>query len=108
MTNKEPPEGLSEKSRKIWLKINRNYELEYEHMILLKVALESLDLMIIARKCIDEQGIQIKQPSGFFRNNPALTVYKDSRNGFLQAWKQLGLPPEENENEVGRPPGGIY
>jgi P27 family predicted phage terminase small subunit len=104
MTAKNPPSNLSHESRVIWLRINRDFILDYQAMVLLKTALEAYDRMSTARKQIDEEGATFTSPTGLIKLHPALRIEKEARSSFLQAWRALGFNLEP-PGEIGRPPG---
>ena len=64
MTAKSPPDTLSPEGRRLWLELNRIFAFERENLLLLKVALENLDLMNQARRELLEQGLSIPAGSG--------------------------------------------
>lgn len=100
MTAKSPPKTLSTESRSIWMQINRNYELEYEKMLLLKTALEQYDLYIQSFEELRRDGISTETRQGI-KTHPAASVMKSARDGFLQAMRLLGISLEVRD--VGRP-----
>lgn len=100
MTAKSPPKTLSIESRRIWLQINRNFQLEYEKMLLLKTALEQYDLYMQALGELKRDGISTETRQGI-KAHPAAGVMKSARDGFFQAMKLLGISLEVRD--VGRP-----
>ena len=90
--------------KKIWTEITEAFELDESGLIVLKVALESYDRMIEARKILDTEGLTIVTPSGQVKKHPANEIEKTARAGFLMAWRMLNLnidPP----GAIGRPGG---
>jgi len=85
---------LKPESRKIWLRLNREFEFPYETLVLLKTALEAYDRMNAAREQIDQEGTVIMTPTGFKKPHPALKIEKEARAGFLQSWRALNLDIE--------------
>lgn len=100
MTAKSPPKGLSLNARKVWLEVNRSYALRYEQMLVLKTALEQYDLYHRAKDELDRDGISVPTKDGI-KAHPAVGVMKSARDGFLLAWKQIGIALEVKG--VGRP-----
>jgi P27 family predicted phage terminase small subunit len=104
MTAKRPPKHLSRESKNLWRTITYEYELDNAGMLLLKVMLESYDRLMQARTELKHDGIVYETPSGYKKAHPALSIEKDARSGFLQAWRQLNLDIEP-PGSIGRPPG---
>jgi P27 family predicted phage terminase small subunit len=96
------PKRLSVRSKAIWRDINKKYKLEKYHYTLLEVGLDAFDRLIEAKKAVDEHGILLRTKWDTLIKNPATIVEKETRNGFLAAWKHLGIEMEPPQ-EVGRP-----
>ena len=98
MTAKRPPAHLNKESRRIWRRLNEEYNLNSDHLLLLKVCLEAYDRLQSSRILLAEEGEVFNTPTGFKKPHPALQIEKESRSGFLQAFRMLNLdiePPAE-------------
>jgi phage terminase small subunit len=104
MTPKKPPKHLTRESKAIWRSLNTEWELGTSELLLLKTSLEAYDRLNAARMQIDTEGPTIISPSGLIKPHPCLKIEKESRAGFLQAWRMLNLDVEP-PGTVGRPPG---
>ena len=104
MRRSDAPRHLSKESKKIWKELNNEFGLDRSFKVILKTALEAYDRLTEARKQIDEEGITVTTPTGYSKEHPALKVEKQSRDGFLQAWRMLNLDVEP-PFDIGRPPG---
>ena len=100
MTAKSPPKTLDTETRSMWREINKTHELNYEQMLVLKTALEQYQLYHRARAELEKDGLSVPTPSGI-KAHPAAGIMKSARDGFLLAWKQLGIALEVKG--VGRP-----
>ena len=100
MTAKTPPNTLGLESRKLWLVLNRSFKLEHEKMLILKTALEQYDLYLLARAEVSRDGFSVPTAQGI-KTHPAVGAMKTARDGFLAAWRLLGIDAEVGE--VGRP-----
>ena len=84
------PEDLSEKAREIWEALEARYYLGDEQRVLLEVALRAFDTLMESQADVDENG-PVFRDGNLVRLNPATRVVKESRCGFLSAWKMLNL-----------------
>ena len=97
-----PPGNLSNESKGIWKKLNSEWEFDTQALLILKTALEAYDRLTEARQQIDTEGITYTTGTGFKREHPSLKVEKQSRDGFLAAWRMLNLNIEP-PGDIGRP-----
>ena len=86
---------LSRESARLFDSIKSEYGIKDEAgILLLQTVCESLDLMRVAEKEIQKNGIVVydryKQP----KPNPACQVLRDSKSAMLQSLKQLNLDIE--------------
>jgi hypothetical protein len=72
-------------------------------LALLAAAAEALDRMRAAQAAIAEHGELLPDRYGQLKTNPACTLERDSRNGFLAAMRGLNLELEP-PRPMGRPP----
>ncbi len=105
MTENKAPGTLSKSAREIWDQVNSERALYESDYVILRVALEAWDRLQVAKKTIDKEGAHYKTESGFIRAHPALQLEKESRSGFLQAWRMLNLNLEAPAERRGRPTG---
>ena len=100
MTKDKPPPTLSNESREIWRKVNKSFDLEYEKLLILKTSLEQYDLYTKAREVVAREGFSVPTSQGI-KTHPAVGAMKTARDGFLAAWRMMGIGVETND--VGRP-----
>jgi P27 family predicted phage terminase small subunit len=100
----KPPAHLSVESKRLWKMLNDEWSLDTQSLILLKTALESYDRMTSARELLETEGTVYTIETGFRRPHPALSIEKEAKRLFLQAWRQLSFDVEP-PGPVGRPPG---
>ena len=90
----KPPTHLTPEAKRLWRQVNNEYELESNHLIVLKTALEAFDRLTEARVTIAAEGSTYETESGYIRPHPSLQIEKEARSGFLQAWRMLGFDME--------------
>ena len=91
------PKGLSKASKELWGDIVSEWILDSSQLATLRVGLESLDRLQVAKDVLDREGCMYEH-NGMMKLHPAVVLEKQSRAGFYQAIKILGLnlnPPEE-------------
>lgn len=91
-------------TRKIWKQITEAWELDESGLVILKIALESYDRLIQAKRILDKEGVTVKTDTGQIKKHPACEIEKNARQGFLMAWRMLNLGIEP-PGSIGRPPG---
>lgn len=94
MTDKTPPEDLSPSARRLWRSLNKDWELDLQSMMVLRIGLLAYDQAIAAREQIDKDGAMLTTPTGYTKAHPLLQVEKEARQGFLQAWRMLAFNVE--------------
>ena len=83
---------LSTESKKIYESIRKTYSIKDDAgLLLLRVVCESLDMIRLAEKEIEKDGLILTDKYGRTRSNPACTVIDKSRGAMLQALRQLNL-----------------
>jgi len=100
MTAEKPPDTLSKDARALWRAINRDYTLQSGSLLILKTALEQWDLYMRAQRQLADGPLTVPTMHGE-KTHPAVTVMRAARDGFLAAWRLLGIDVEAGE--VGRP-----
>ena len=99
------PEHLNTDGKALFEGITAEYDFSDDEASLsvLITACEALDLMAAAKTEIATHGAMVRDRYGLMKVNPACSLLKDSRNGFLAAMKSLNLE-SEGKRSVGRPP----
>lgn len=92
MTTPEPPENLSERSRKLWHQIVPERKPSPGWLVLLEEALRALDRADECRRIIADEGLTTKtEATGAVHVHPLAKLERESRAQFMSAWKKLGL-----------------
>jgi len=94
MTRKTPPDDLSLTARRLWMRLNRDWELDLQSLMVLRIGLLAYDQAISARAQILKDGAVLTTPTGFSKPHPLLAIEKEARQGFLQAWRMLAFNVE--------------
>ena len=97
------PQHLHETTRKWWLSVVAEYELEPHHVRLLTLAAESWDRCQQARAAIEERGLTYDDRFGAPRSRPEVAIERDSRLAFIRTLRELALDIAEPD-EAPRPP----
>ena len=97
------PKHLTAESKKLWRKLNEDYEFEVGQLLILEGAMECFDRMREAQKEIEAHGILVDS-GRLLRANPAAKAENDSKKLLLAHIRQLGIDLEPI-GEPGRPPG---
>jgi P27 family predicted phage terminase small subunit len=91
----KPPEHLSKRSKTFWRKIVARYELETEHIEVLRKALEASDRADEAGDVLRQEGITTTDRYGQKRPHPATSVELHNRAAFLKLIEALKLGQDE-------------
>ena len=101
-----PPNHLSQHGRKFYCDVAAEYQIDdAAGLALLTTAAECLDRMRAAQAAIAVFGEMTVDRYGGPKINPACTLEKDARTGFLAALKALNLDLEPLRDRPGRPAG---
>jgi P27 family predicted phage terminase small subunit len=97
------PKHLQLATKRWWLSVVSDWELEAHHVRLLTLAGEAWDRCVQARELIEAKGLTFETRLGELRANPAVAIERDSRLAFSRLIRELDLdviPPAESK----RPP----
>jgi P27 family predicted phage terminase small subunit len=96
------PAHLSSQSRKWWLSVVNDYELQSHHLRLLTLAAEALDRAQEAREILQEENIIVHDRYGKPKAHPAVAIERDSRLAFARLLRELDLDASQPPDS--RPP----
>jgi phage terminase small subunit len=97
------PKHLALPTRRWWLSVVTDWELEPHHVRLLTLAAESWDRGVQARELIRSQGLTFTTRLGELRAHPAVAIERDSRLAFARLLRELDLDITAPSSDV-RPP----
>lgn len=101
------PNHLRDEGRAFYSSITDEYGIvDAAGLSLLTRAAECVDRMTAAQRSIAEHGELVMDRYGAPKLNPACTLEKEARNGFLSAVRALNLDLEPLRDAPGRPPEG--
>ena len=101
----KPPDHLSREAKNWWRKINGEWELGADALLLLRGSLESFDRCEQARKLLDKDGLVVLDRFGQQKAHPAASIERDSRLQMVRCWRALNLDVEPLRPGPGRPSG---
>ena len=100
------PQHLKQHGRKLWQELQAEYAItDSAGLALLARAAECLDRLADAQALIERDGSVVDDRYGVPKQHPAISIEKDSRNGFFAALKAMNLDIEPLRDGPGRPPG---
>ena len=99
---KKPPKHLRAETRKWWLSVTEDYDLELHHLRLLSMAAETWDEYCAAREAIKKHGMTYADRFGQPKSRPEIAIERDCRIGFARLIRELGL--DLGEPDEVRPP----
>jgi P27 family predicted phage terminase small subunit len=91
----KPPDHLSRRSKAFWRKIVARYELQTEHLEVLRKALEASDRADEAGEVLRRDGLTIEDRYGTIKPHPATSVELHNRAAFLKFIEALKLGQDE-------------
>jgi P27 family predicted phage terminase small subunit len=98
------PDHLRDAGRAFYQRVAGEFSIaDTAGLALLVAAAECLDRMRAAQAAISEHGELVIDRYGSPKLNPACTLEKDARNGFLAALRALNLDLEPLRDAPGRP-----
>ena len=86
-TAPKPPEHLSDEMAGFWRRINRDYDLDAEHIQILRLACEQFDRSQAAREQIKADGMVTSHG----KRHPLIGVEAKATELFLRGIRDLGL-----------------
>lgn len=104
-STQKPPDHLSREAKSWWRRINSEWELGADALLLLRGALESFDRTEEARKLLDKDGLMVLDRFQQRKAHPAASIERDSRLQMVRCWRALNLDVEPPRSGSGRPPG---
>jgi P27 family predicted phage terminase small subunit len=106
----KPPRHLSAEAKRIWKQLNHEWVLNADNLLVLRTGLEAFDRMQEARRILDDEGLTVTTTTAHggtkVNRHPAASIEKESRQGFLSAFKMLGFDAEDVPASPGRPSYG--
>jgi len=99
---KNSPKHLRAETRKWWLSVIADYELEPHHTRLLSMAAETWDEYVAAREAVKKHGMVYADRFGQPKARPEIAIERDCRVGFARLIRELGL--DLGEPDEVRPP----
>jgi phage terminase small subunit len=97
------PSHLQPATKKWWVSVYEEFELEAHHLRLLTLAAEAWDRCVQARNVLAKQGLtyhdRFEQP----RVRPEVAIERDSRIAFARLLRELSLDVDSPAEEYGRP-----
>ena len=104
-TTPKPPEHLTREAKSWWRKINDEWELGNDALLVLRGALEAFDRCQQARKLLAKEGLMVLDRFEQQKAHPAVSIERDSRLQMVKCWRSLNLDVEPPRSGPGRPPG---
>ena len=88
---RQAPPTLTPESKRIWKELVGKFDFLPNEYQTLRIALECLDEVVMLKALLKKHGFFIQDKTGKVRPHPATDVLKESRQGFLRAWKHKSL-----------------
>ncbi len=99
-----PPKGLTRAAKAAWRDIVEAYDLDDRAaLMLLEGALTAWDRMRAAADLVARDGLLVPTADGSVKQNPAITIERDSRAAMVASLKSLNLDLEPLK-DIGQPP----
>ena len=106
MSTPKAPSHLRPDTRRWFLSVLKDFDLEPHHLKLLTLAAEAWDRGEEAREAIATDGAYVHDRFGQLKAHPAVAVERDSRIGFARLLRELALdvaaPGESRPPRIGR------
>lgn len=97
------PDGLAPATKRWWLSVTRDWQLEEHHIRLLTMAAQAWDRAQAAQTVIAEHGMTYEDRFGAPRLRPEVNVRRDAEVAFARLIRELDLDIEPPA-EATRPP----
>ena len=91
--------------RKLWKAICEQYDFNAAELQVLETGLACLSRRNEARRLLDTEGLILKSASGTCHAHPAAVIEKQAHQGWIAAFRALGLREDEIQLRPGRPGG---
>jgi phage terminase small subunit len=91
-----PPAHLRPDTRAWWREVVARYELEPQHLRLLRLAAEAWDRANQARRILAKRGLTYRDRFGQPRARPEVAIERDARMAFARLLRELDLEGEPN------------
>jgi phage terminase small subunit len=98
-----PPAGLRAATKRWYLDVSRDWQLEPHHLRLLALAAQSWDEAQSAAELVRRDGLLVTMPSGAQRPHPAVRIGSEAKSLFAKLIRELDLDLEPPA-EARRPP----
>jgi len=102
MQKTRAPSHLAPQTRKWWLEVVEEFELEKHHVRLLTLAAEAWDRCTQAREALAASGLTFVDRFGTPRARPEVNIERDARVAVARLTRELGLDLFQPEDS--RPP----
>ena len=107
MTPEIIPNSLTrDETRLIWERINFDWKLDFDMLVILKKALEFLERSMECAEILRKEGLTFLTESKQIKKHPLVEVQKVADAQFLMAWRMLNLGIEPPSGLTGRKPTG--
>jgi phage terminase small subunit len=94
MSNKTPPDHLSDAAKIWWREVIATYALEDHHVKLLTLAAESWDRSEQARAALAQHGLTFNDRFGTPRARPEIAIERNAKTSFARLLRELDLDVE--------------
>jgi phage terminase small subunit len=91
---KNTPKHLSASSRKVWISIFADYEIDSAAELILVAVLEARDRREEARATIAVEGAVLTDRFGQKKPHPAVAIERDAACTMMRGWRLLGFDQE--------------
>ena len=86
-----PPAHLSDRARRLWKAVSAKFDLQPEHLELLRLGLEALDRCDQSRRRLAKDGLVVLGARGAMQRHPLVDVEIQSRLAAVRIFRELGL-----------------
>ena len=100
----KPPKHLRASTRRWWISVATDWELEAHHRHLLDLACSAWDRAAAARDRLALDGLFVEDRFGALRAHPAVGIARDAEVSFSRLLRELDLDVEPPQTRSSRPP----